>query len=72
MSVLSNDEFAKKYNYYFIDKCCYTCKHSTGYIEWLACAHPENKTDNGTESVVDARGICDEWVEKPLEDFYAD
>ena len=69
MSVLRNDEFEKKYNYHLIEKCCFNCKHSSGYIECLDCTHPENKTDDGHESMVDATAVCNVWEKKSWDDY---
>lgn len=61
MSVLSNTEFEKKYNFHQIEKCCLTCKYGSGYIECLDCTHPENVTDDGCAALVDAITVCDLW-----------
>lgn len=59
---MTSEEFNNYYNLHSIDKCCFFCKYSEGYIEWLKCTHPERDINN--PEYVEATQICEAYKEK--------
>ena len=69
---MTEEEFESKFNFHSIEKCCWKCKYSSGYVEWLECANDLYGEDRRYPPNIEPYCVCDLFEEKPEEAYYND